>query len=435
MKKIGIFGSYNYKSIGDTAILESMVSDLIERDKNISIVIFTSDPENLKKYFSEYKYAVLKLNFVNSLPIVYSTEKKVFSRESNKSNATKIRIRLKNKLKGNKLIYRSFKKLKNFSEKIYFDIFVILRYITFWKRIACEIKNLNLLIIGGGNLLMDMFYRWPIYLFIYSFIAKLCKTTMILYAVGVGPINTFRGKVYIKMCCRIAKSVTTRDYDSKLILEKMGIGKELISAADPAICLNAGIKKRTKKIGISFVPYFDSRYWPNPDEIVYKEYVKVMGNIINKFLSIYKYDIVFFASNFPRDFKTSIDVYEKIFFKDRVSIVEKQLKAREIISLVSSFELLISSRLHSIIFSAIAKTPFIAIAYQPKVNSFCKALSMEDYVIDLDKNVNINVNEFLNKVLYVLNNKKSIELKLDQGVRELRKLNNLNSDIVFSVLK
>ena len=431
MKKIGIFGSYNYKSIGDTAILESMISSFIEKDNGISILVFTSEPEKLEKYFSDYKY-ISKLNFINSLPI---NGDKSFSKGAERSSATNIKKRLKNKLKKNKVIYISFKKLKNLFEKACFDIFIIVRYIIFWKRIAEEIKSLDLLIIGGGNLLMDMFYRWPIYLFMYSFIARLCKTPMILYTVGVGPINTFRGKVFIKMCCRIAESITTRDYNSKLMLESMMIKKEVISAVDPAIFLDAELKKKERKVGISFVPYFDPRYWPNSDELVYKKYVEVMANIVNKFLSNYKHDIVFFGNNFPVDIKTSIDVYKKIFFKDRVSIIEKQLRVKEIISLISSFELLIGSRLHSIIFSAIAKTPFIAIAYQPKVNSFCKMLSMDDYVVNLDKSIDIDIDNFLSKIPNIFKDKKSIVLKLDQSIRELRKLNDLSCGVVFSILK
>jgi polysaccharide pyruvyl transferase WcaK-like protein len=211
------------------------------------------------------------------------------------------------------------------------------------------------------------------------------------------------------------------------------VKRDVISTIDPAICLKSELKEKKRRIGISFVPYFDPRYWPNPDEQIYRKYIKVMANTINKLLCNYEHDIIFFSTNFPRDIRTAVDVYDRIFFKERINVIEKQLKVKEIISLTSSFELLISSRLHSIIFSAIAKTPFVAIAYQPKVNSFCKMLSMDDYVVNLDNSINIDVNNFLNKISAILKSKKSIELKLDDSIKKLKKLNELNNEIVFSI--
>jgi len=42
--KIGIFGSYNYASIGDHAILEGILRHFRQRNKTLSVVIFSFHP-------------------------------------------------------------------------------------------------------------------------------------------------------------------------------------------------------------------------------------------------------------------------------------------------------------------------------------------------------------------------------------------------------
>lgn len=46
--------------------------------------------------------------------------------------------------------------------------------------------------------------------------------------------------------------------------------------------------------------------------------------------------------------------------------------SRKKIALVGKSQLLIGMRLHSLIFSAISETPFIAISYDPKIDSFAE---------------------------------------------------------------
>ena len=432
MKKIGIFGSYNYSSIGDTAILKGIINSFGAKIKNMSIIVFCSDPLNLNKDFKDHK--VKNLRFIDSMPT--NKEKKFLIRVINKNNnnyplIVKAGLHFKKYLVKN--IFSEGGRIHNFLKNFY-DILVILKYLRFWNNIKNEIKKLDLLIVGGGNLLMDLYYRWPIFLLIYSVISKIAKVPLIFYAIGAGPIDTIRGRIYIRNSCNIARAITVRDNCSKSILKKIGIKKGILLSSDPAISMDFKSKKGSNKIGISFVPYYDPRYWPDPDKNLYEKYINFMADSVNRLLDDFKFEIVFFNTNFPADYRVSLDIYNKVFFKERVKILKKRLKVEEILSLISSCDFIIGSRLHSIILSTVTKTPFIAISYQPKVINFCKRLNLSEVLLILGESIEIDQNDLFEKILYVLDKKKEIKLKLSLGKTKLKNLGTLSTNVVFELI-
>ena len=154
----------------------------------------------------------------------------------------------------------------------------------------------------------------------------------------------------------------------------------MILSADPAVCLSSGISTPRKRnnafpfIGVTVVPYYSIGYWPGPNLKIYEKYTNQMANLLDSILKCFKAKIVFFATNYPADLKAAKDVFYKMQFQDHVEIVEERLKIWEIINLASSCDVTVCTRLHSSILSLLAGTPFLTIAYQPKVTAFCKRI-------------------------------------------------------------
>lgn len=431
---LGIFGSYNKASIGDSAILQGII-DQFKLNLN-SLTIFAFDPVDIK---ATIDFNNIKGKIISRKPIPYKKEiKQIQSLQENK-----FIYNLKKLIKKNNILSRfiySFYKSTNLLTLAYdFQIYYLNK--KFWQKITREIEKLDLLIIGGGNLIMDLYPNWPIHPLIYALLAKKAKVPIMLYAIGAGPINSFKARIYFKIIGRIAHAITTRDVNSKKEVRMLGIKSgKIITSADPALCMNFNkhnLKKEPKKdlIGINVVPYFDKRYWPNGgDEIIYTEYVKKMALLVDEIITQLNKQILFITTNFPNDLLVSYDVYEKSAQKEKIIIVENKLTINEILSTISQCQIILGTRLHSLILSYKTTTPFLAFGYQPKVRSFCEEYWFNNFFVPLDKKFNFSTRSILNKLTILLNKRDEYSKKMERKLPLMKKRANVSKDIAINII-
>lgn len=126
------------------------------------------------------------------------------------------------------------------------------------------VSNFDLLIIGGGGILMD-FYRREAHLYLtYAMMAKQCNIPYIIYGCGAGPLDTLSGKISIRLMCRYAANISVRDPQSKKLLQSIGVKKPIEVIGDPAFTLKENREVYSDKpmnIGVSAVPYYNANYW------------------------------------------------------------------------------------------------------------------------------------------------------------------------------
>ena len=111
-------------------------------------------------------------------------------------------------------------------------------------------SKMDLLVWGGGNLITDessQLYT-PFHL-IKVLLAKLMGKKVIVYAIGVGPLNGSFGKFLTRAIINHVDIITVRDEESKKILENVGITKPPIYVtADPAFDLESAKELVVRKI-------------------------------------------------------------------------------------------------------------------------------------------------------------------------------------------
>ena len=364
--KVGIIGNYGHNNNGDEAILTGILHQLTEHlhVEKENIVIFSNHPENT---FERYG------------------------------------------IRAEPLIHKKGSILKSGLSTI--------------KASYNVMKELDLLIIGGGGLLMDMYKRdAPLYSTL-GLTGKRAGCRVVVYGVGAGPINTSVGKFFIKQLTRVAESVSVRDGDSQKLLNKIGVSKPVSIIGDPAFSVPASqlhmFSTQIRKIGVTAVPYYSQQYWPTPDLAKYNDYVEGMAAQLDRLITEQNVEVTFFSTKFPEDVQVTKDIVREMVNKDNIKLLEENLHPTEIVRISAEQDLIIGTRLHSLILSVVAQTPVIGIGYHHKVEDFMKVIDMPTLGIPINQ-VKVDSSSIIDAFLGLSENWESVQGAFEEVSKRLK---------------
>ncbi|MFB4165191.1 polysaccharide pyruvyl transferase family protein [Alteribacillus sp. JSM 102045] len=330
--KVGIIGNYGHNNNGDEAILSGLLHQLTTAGhvQKENIVVFSNNPSNTKERHG-----------VASFPLLY---------------------------KEGSVVKSGLKTIKE-SRKV--------------------MKQLDLLIIGGGGLLMDMYKRdAPLYS-VLGLTGKFSGCRVAVHGVGAGPITTKPGRFFIKKLLQASSSVAVRDEKSKQLLREIGVQKNVDVIYDPAFSVPVKEPRqrsdRIQKVGITAVPYFSQQYWPTPDPDKYEAYLTGMAASLDQLIPEKGIEVTFFSTKYPEDVQVTKDIAAKMNQQEHINIIEDNLPPEEIVNIASSQDLVIGTRLHSLILSVNAETPIIGVEYHKKVKDFMSEIKKDKYSVPIDK--------------------------------------------------
>lgn len=220
-----------------------------------------------------------------------------------------------------------------------------------------SMTHAQLFISGGGSLLQDMTSRRSLWYYLLTIIlAKKAGCAVQLYGCGIGPLmrQTSRDQTanVLNTC---VDAITLRDEDSLETLKALGVtAPRMLLAADPALRLETPAGERERKFGLIL------RSWPDfwarvPDFAAAARYA----------YERYRLPTVLICLS-PED-------------RTAAGSVAKELASRGVpcsISLhprrIGRMTLVLSMRLHGLIFALRDGAPAAGVSYDPKVSAFCR---------------------------------------------------------------
>ena len=229
------------------------------------------------------------------------------------------------------------------------------------------LKTADGLISGGGSLMQDQtsMKTIPYYAGIIR-MAKWLKKPVFVYAQGMGPINHPLSKFIVRNTFNKVEKITVRDNASKSLLTEIGVKKQVSVVPDPVIGLSGSDfhSKWLKDESLQQHSYIaiSVRDWPST-----VDYKQKIANSLDQLVRLDE-RIVFLPMHGEHDENTSKEV--AALMQEKSLIAPADLSIEEKIAVIGQSKLLIGMRLHSLIFSAIHYTPFIAISYDPKIDAF-----------------------------------------------------------------
>lgn len=270
------------------------------------------------------------------------------------------------------------------------------------RKIICAVEVCDLVILGGGGLFHDywgfdsstILTSSHIGFSFYSSIAMLAavmKKPLMLYAVGVGPILSKNGLSTMKAIAGQASTITIRDDESRDILLSMGIPAErILLTADPVFNrpqvieeivhpyqkaedgLLVGVALRNWDVGV------DPAYWE-----------KQVAEGLDDFLERHPAGEVLFIP-FQNVKETLLDdpgvagrVQRMMKHHRQTSIYRSSASISNLTGTLSTCDLVMGMRLHSLILAMNYGVPAVALSYDRKIANLMTRAGLEAYSLPI----------------------------------------------------
>lgn len=252
-----------------------------------------------------------------------------------------------------------------------------------WRR---AMRHAKLYINGGGSLIQDVTSRRSLWFYLHNIqSAKRCGCKVQMYGCGIGPVTRENHrKLAARVLNRYVDVITLREPDSQAELRAMGVtAPEILLTADPALTLRPASADETDSVLLrSGIPpqgryiCFALRRWKG-----FEEKAPLFGAAAKYAYETYGLTPVFTAVEKHQDPAASrlaargLDIPH--YFLDDAG------GAGTIIGALSRMEVVVSMRLHALIFAAGQGIPLVGVVYDPKVSAFLRYIG-QDLFTDLD---------------------------------------------------
>ncbi len=233
------------------------------------------------------------------------------------------------------------------------------------------LRGADLLISGGGGLIQDATSRTsPLYYLVIPRLARLAGTPYVIFAQGLGPLRHWFTRWATARCFRRAVAITVRDEPSAQLLSQLGVTTPPVEVtADPALLLKPCPPHRTdellRELGLSeAAPLIGIalRSWAGFDV------VEPAAALIRHLHQSQAGQVLLIPFQPEEDLNLAWRVASEAAAP--VTILDRPLDPRGLLGVVSRLDLLVSMRLHGLIFAAATHVPTLALSYDPKVEAF-----------------------------------------------------------------
>lgn len=242
------------------------------------------------------------------------------------------------------------------------------------------VRHTSLYLSGGGSLIQNVTSRRSLWYYLYTiWAAKRRGNAVMMYGCGIGPIVDKRDEAWVRRVINSCVDVITlREKFSLSELNKLGVtAPELIVSSDPALSLpcadedltDAAMKKHGLDPNGEYI-CFSVRSWTGIEEKI-----PAFAHAADFAAQTLGLTPVFLLINRQEDGKTSEAVCAAM--KTPPVIIDEAMDSALTIGLLSRMKVVVSMRLHGLIFAASQGVPLVGVSYDPKVTAFLSSVGEE----------------------------------------------------------
>ena len=310
------------------------------------------------------------------------------------------------------------------------NAFYTFRVDKFWRRL----KHSQLYINGGGSLMQDVTSRRSLWFYLLTLsMAHRRHNKVLMYGCGIGPIRyPSNRKRCAKTLNRCVDAITLRDVNSKEELADMGVtGPEIVLSADPTVILPAAdagtvdslMEERGLRKDGAYI-CFTLRPWPG-----FEEKTKALAAGARYAYEKYGLTPVFLPIEERLDAPAAGKVAAKLEDIPHVT-VPQCARSGHVIGMFARMKVVVSMRLHALVFAAGQGVPLVGVVYDQKVSSFLDYIG-QDLYMDLEAVTAEKLCAAIDKAAARMDDKAF----LLSGVERLRSVEGRNSEMAARLLR
>ena len=252
-----------------------------------------------------------------------------------------------------------------------------------WMR---DMKHARLYINGGGSLIQDVTSRRSLWYYLYNIrSAKKLGCRVHMYGCGIGPVQRPALRALTtRILNRYVDVVTLREPDSRKELEALGVDRPRIYlTADPALtlCPAPDDKVDSAMLAAGIPPHgkylcFALRRWKG-----FEQKAELFARAAEYAHRTYGLTPVFLAVEQFQDPAAAALAAKTVTVPHH--FLQSSCSAETLIGILARMQIVVSMRLHALIFAAGQGVPLAGVVYDPKVSSFLRNIG-KDVFVDLE---------------------------------------------------
>ena len=265
------------------------------------------------------------------------------------------------------------------------------------EQLERAIAEADLVVAGAGNVLVDIaidLFRGPVPLLaLYAFLADVHRTPLMLYGVSAGPLRTARGRELAGWIARRAAAVTVRDAASRALLSELAPECEVELLPDPVLGLepasDAAFERALAQEGIP-------RHGARPRLALALRELAFLGTgaelgreLVRATLErlARRYELLFVpqCTDPESDDRAEAAALAGALPDARAHLVRARHAPDVLMRFYETAQATLAIRLHGAVFSAMAGTPVVGLAYLPKVRGFLERIGAGARAFELDR--------------------------------------------------
>ena len=414
--RIALLTPYSGGNFGDAAIQDSMIANLDLRLAHSQLSGISLNCENFSQRHRVTKSFPLLAHI--RLYGIFDLDKgqQATTTKKNNQKANSYVSELKKALKRLPLVWRCVRLMARWSYEAH-------HFIEGFRFLRTQ----DLLVMSGGGQLNEEYegpWRHPFGLFKWAVMARMAGAPLAVVSVGVGKVTSMASRLLISATLSLACYRSYRDNYSKKAVTRLlqratsdpvvlDLAFSLPSSKLPAPADVRALAHARTVIAISPIAIGKPAFWPTADLPLYNRYLREMAELISQLLKS-DYFLVLVTSCLDEDQQVipellgllDDDARERLAGQMHIPAISTW---QEFVATLRSSDLLIASRLHSIILGFMSGTPAVAISVGAKVNSVMTDFGQTDHLLQ--------VRDFTSKA--VLKAVSALELRRDAALQQI----------------
>jgi polysaccharide pyruvyl transferase CsaB len=244
------------------------------------------------------------------------------------------------------------------------------------NRVHDTLASLDVLVLGGGGILYDGEARRYLRL---VRAAQERGVPTFAYAIGAGPLGEPEDREAVRTVLAEMDDVVVRDEESRLVLEEVGVERDITVTADPALLLepepftdrmmrNEGVPAHGRLVGMSVRE--PGRAAEKLDEGDYHALLADVADFLVRRLDAH----VVFLPMERHDVRHAHAVLSHMSAPDRGRILHGAYSPGQLLGFMRHLDLAVGMRLHFVIFAALSGLPVLPLPYSGKVFDFARRI-------------------------------------------------------------